>query len=209
MLNNLLMYKFSSYLEQQNKNGDDALYIREIGSSIWFCIADGAGGTGQGAQVSAYIIEAFEELTRIDGFDAPEDFESFLRKVDIELWDERQGGEATAIIGKVMDGVIVGASVGDSEAWIFNLEYDYELTSMQNLKPLIGSGKSVPIGFGPMYLEKYVLLGSDGLFKYANRNDIKSLLSSDCEAIQIADLAKKETGNLQDDVSVILISNFL
>lgn len=203
------MYKFSSYLEQRNKNGDDALYIKEIGSSIWFCIADGAGGTGQGAQASAYIIEAFEELTRIDGFDVPEDFESFLRKVDIELWDERQGGEATAIIGKVMDGVIVGASVGDSEAWIFNLEYDYELTSMQYLKPLIGSGKSVPIGFGPVYLEKYVLLGSDGLFKYVNRNDIKHLLSNDCEAIQIADLAKKETGNLQDDVSVILISNFL
>jgi PPM family protein phosphatase len=201
------MFKFSSYLEQQNKNGDDALYIKEIGSSIWFCISDGAGGTGQGAHASAYIIEVFEELTRIDGIDAPEDFESFLRKVDIELLNESQGSEATAIVGKVMDGIIVGASVGDSEAWIFNLEYDYELTSMQYLKPLIGSGKSVPIGFGPMYVEKNVLLGSDGLFNYVNRNDIKSLLSSDCEAIQIADLAKKEKGSLQDDVSVIFISS--
>lgn len=201
------MFKFSSYLEQQNKNGDDALYIKEIGSSIWFCIADGAGGTGQGAYASAYIIEVFKELTRIDGINAPDDFESFLRKVDIELLNKSQGSEATAIVGKVIDGVIVGASVGDSEAWIFNLEYDYELTSMQHLKPLLGSGKSVPIGFGPMYMEKYFLLGSDGLFKYANRNEIKSLLSSDCEAMQIADLAKKATGNLQDDLSVILISS--
>ncbi|WP_044619221.1 hypothetical protein [Gynuella sunshinyii] len=73
------MFEYSSYLEQQNVNGDDALYVVEIRNTIWFCISDGAGGITGGAKASSYVIEAFKDLTRIEGFDSPDDFESFLR----------------------------------------------------------------------------------------------------------------------------------
>ena len=200
------MFEFSSYLEQQNQNGDDALYVVEIDASLWFCISDGAGGTGDGGKASRYVVEAFKEVTQIGGFDTPEDFESFLRSIDTELFCESDGGEATAIIGVILNGVVVGASVGDSEAWLFNLEYDYELTSMQNIKPLLGSGSSIPIGFGPMLVEQFMLLGSDGLFKYVKHTEIKLFLSGNVEALEIAGLAKREVGRLQDDISVIYIT---
>jgi len=203
------MFEFSSYLEQQNVKGDDALYVVEIGSVIWFCISDGAGGTGQGEKASRYIVEKFKEQTLIEGFDSPEDFELFLRKIDMVLSRESHGGEATAIAGKILEGVVVGASVGDSEAWLFNLEYDYELTAMKNIKPLLGSGSSIPIGFGPMNVERFMLLGSDGLFKYVKHKEIKFVLSSNTKAAQIAELAKNETGKLQDDISAIYISKKL
>jgi serine/threonine protein phosphatase PrpC len=203
------MFEFSSYLEQQNERGDDALYIVELDASLWFCISDGAGGTGEGEKASCYVVEAFKELTQIKGFDSSDDFEKFLRTIDAELSRESHGGECTSIVGKVLNGTVVGASVGDSEAWLFNLEYDYELTSMQNIKPLLGSGSSIPIGFGPMNVEQFMLIGSDGLFKYVKHKEIKYLLSSNTTAVEIAELAKKETGNLQDDISAIFINKKL
>jgi PPM family protein phosphatase len=199
------MFEISSYLEQQNKKGDDNLYLVEAFDSIWFCISDGAGGTGEGEAASYYVVEAFKELVHINSFDNSEDFEGFLRGIDKELSCESHGGEATAIIGKVINGTVMGASVGDSEAWLFNLEYDYELTSLQNIKPLIGSGSSIPIGFGPINLDQSMLLGSDGLFKYTKHTEIKNLLSNSVKAKNIAELAKNETGKLQDDISAIYI----
>lgn len=200
------MFEFSSYLEQQNLKGDDALYVTKIGDSIWFCICDGAGGMAGAAQAGNYVVEAFKDLTNIDSFDSSDDFESFLRKVDLELANESGCGEATAIVGKLNDTTVVGASVGDSEAWLFNREYDYELSSMQNLKPLLGSGSTTPIGFGPMDVDKSILLGSDGLFKYIKLEEMKLLLSTKTTAKEIAKLAKQDIGSLQDDVSIIYIS---
>lgn len=199
------MFEFSSYLEQQNLKGGDALYVKKTGNSIWFCISDGARGIARAEQASILVIKAFKDLVNIDEFDSPDDFESFLRKLDLELLSEPNCGEATAIIGKLDCATIVGASVGDSEAWLFNSVYGYELSSMQNLKPLLGSGSATPIGFGPMGVDKSVLIGSDGLFKYIKYDEMKSLLSTKTTAKEIAKLAKKGTGSLQDDISIIYI----
>ena len=200
------MFEISSHIEQQNLKGDDALYLVELGSSIWFCISDGAGGSGGGDKASLYVIEAFKSLTSIKNFDFPEDFESFLRKLDLELSVVPNCGEATAIVGKIEDVTVVGASVGDSEAWLFNRKFDCELTAMKSLKPLLGTGNALPIGFGPFSVDGAVLLGSDGLFKYVKHQELQALLSTKTTAKEIADLAKKETGKLQDDISVIYIS---
>ncbi len=201
----LNMFTVCSYLEQQSERGDDRLYVAKVGGSIWFCIADGAGGTGSGDRAGSYIIEAFAELTRIRDFNRAEDFESFLRKIDMDLVGERFGGEATAVLGKVENDLVLGASVGDSEAWLINSEYEYQLTNMQHAKPLLGSGNSIPIGFGPMPIDLCLLIGSDGLFKYSKHQDIRSQVLNGSTAAEIAALAKTETGKLQDDISVILI----
>ena len=199
------MFELSSYLEQKNCKGDDALYVAKVDNAIWFCISDGAGGIAGAKEASNYIVEAFKDLANIESYDSPDEFESFLRKLDLELSRESSCGEATAIVGKLDDTTIVGSSVGDSEAWIFNREHGYELTSMQNLKPLLGSGIATPIGFGPMDVNNSVLLGSDGLFKYIKCEEMKSLLFSKTTAKEIAKLAKHDIGSLQDDISIIYI----
>jgi serine/threonine protein phosphatase PrpC len=199
------MYQASSYLEQQNTHGEDALELIEQHGCIWFCISDGAGGIAGGSKASEYVVTVFE---RFSGAQAPKDplyFESFLRRLDVELLSQLDCGEATAIIGMMQDGVLVGASVGDSEAWYYGPDFEYQLTSMQNRKPLLGSGASQPIGFGPTIMDGILLLGSDGLFKYANHRELNAIVRLKSSAEEIAALAKVETGKLQDDISAILI----
>ncbi|WP_444995848.1 hypothetical protein [Aliikangiella sp. IMCC44359] len=201
------MYKIRSYVEQQGKRGEDALLVVEKENAIWFCLSDGAGGTGSGANASSYVIEAFKDLTNVDDFNDPEDFESFLRKVDLELSMNVEGGEATSIIGKIVNRTLVGASVGDSEAHIINQDFVFELTHLQYAKPLLGSGKSLPIGFGPLELTSPLIIGSDGLFKYVDYNLLKANVIK-CEPVisDIVSLAKQSIGGLQDDISIILVN---
>ncbi len=49
-------------------------------------------------------------------------------------------GEAAAVVALVTKGMIVGASVGDSEAWLLARGGVVRLTSNQRRKPLLGSG---------------------------------------------------------------------
>jgi serine/threonine protein phosphatase PrpC len=199
------MYEISTHLEQQNYKGEDALFIIEKQNTLWFCISDGAGGTGGGDKASSYIIEAFTALTDLKKIDHPDHFELFLRQTDLALSQQADSGQCTAVVGRIDNGVIVGASVGDSQAWLFNHQYEYELTSLQYVKPLLGSRTSTPIGFGPFELDLFLLLGSDGLFKYTKKSEIKQQLKRKPTAKDIANLAKNETNNLQDDLSTILI----
>ena len=199
------MYKLSSHLQQKSNTGDDCLFALEIGSTVWFCVADGAGGTGSGALASTYITQAFSELADIPEISEPDDFESFLRKVDLELLSQNTGGESTAVLGIVRSGMVTGASVGDSEAWLLNIEYELEITSHQISKPLLGSGRAKPIGFGPISLDKHLLIASDGLFKYVGLPILLRILNNATVAEELTRLAALPNGSYQDDASVILI----
>ena len=199
------MYTVTNHLQQRPTGGDDSLLVLEKDEAIWFCVADGAGGTGSGSLASQYISKAFRKLTSIPEFPMPEDFESFLRKIDFELMEENSGGESTAIIGVVSSGMVSGASVGDSEAWLFNSEYELEISNHQIIKPLLGSGRAIPIGFGPIPLDKHLLVASDGLFKYTEFRSLRAKLNSATVASELTTLAALPNGSYQDDVSVILI----
>ena len=199
------MYDVTSYLEHQRAGGEDALAVINTNDSVWFCIADGAGGIGGGSFASSMITTAFTKLAHESSITHPDEFESFLRAIDLELNSSPVGGESTAILGVVVSGVVFGASVGDSEAWLFNTEYQLQLTEFQIIKPLIGSGYAKPIGFGPMDLEHIMVVGSDGLFKYTNLKEMSGAVSQGESASQLAALSKKQTGYLQDDISVLVV----
>ena len=199
------MFTATSHLQQKSNTGEDSLILIEKEKTIWFCVADGAGGTGSGAMASQYISNAFGELTSMQELTQPDDFESFLRKIDLELMAENTGGESTAVMGIVKSGMVIGASVGDSEAWLFNIKYELGITDHQNLKPLLGSGKAIPIGFGPIELDKHLLVASDGLFKYTELSKLRTKLNGVTVAAELAELSALPSGAYQDDVSVILI----
>lgn len=118
------LFKFSTHLEQ-SLNGEDALFAAEIGTTVWFCIADGAGGTGSGLQATGQLVETFKRFIQNASEPSADDFEAFLRRCDRDLFLSSLGGETTAVVGWVNNSCVVGASVGDSEAWLFNREYDY------------------------------------------------------------------------------------
>jgi len=89
-----------------------------------------------------------------------------LAKVDKQISVGR--GETTGVVVAVSEQGIVGASVGDSAAWLIGKDGFDNLTAAQLHKPLIGSGRAKPVSFERNALgEQVLLLGSDGLVKYA------------------------------------------
>jgi PPM family protein phosphatase len=101
----------------------------------------------------------------------------------------------------------VGGSVGDSGAWIVTADELVDLTACQARKPLLGSGISRPVAFGPEPFRGRLLLATDGLFKYATRDRILSAMKIDdpeSAAALLIDAARLKSGALQDDVGLLL-----
>jgi serine/threonine protein phosphatase PrpC len=116
-------------------------------------------------------------------------------------------GQATTIVARTSAGSIFGASVGDSEAWLVRAHEVVELTERQDRKPLLGSGLARPVPFGPVPCDAQLLLASDGLFKYVAHDRIRHIVRT-YPLLEAADVliaaARLRSGNLQDDVALIL-----
>jgi PPM family protein phosphatase len=202
------MYKISSHIEQSS-DGQDAFFVFNANDAIYFCLADGAGGTSGGKEASLFMTHC-SNLIELEKLKTPEDFEEYLRKMDFEIYQTPLLGESTVIVGKIQDGNVIGASVGDSECWLFNKSFDYELTSMSINRPLLGSSEAKPIAFGPFELDGVLLIGSDGLFKYADCKKIKDLaLSPISIAKDYSSLARLKSGKYSDDIAVIEVRTTL
>jgi len=101
----------------------------------------------------------------------------------------------------------MGASVGDSGAWLLTPPDFVDLTEDQNRKPLLGSGLAKPVAFGPYSISGRLLVASDGLFKYVACERIRELATTlplASTAGALVDAARLPSGALQDDVAVIV-----
>jgi serine/threonine protein phosphatase PrpC len=184
--------------------GEDRVAVVAIDGSLVLVVADGAGGSGGGARAADTALETVERR-------APDLVAGTLTAVqllaELDQLLARTRGETTAVVAVVAASGIVGASVGDSEAWLITDEATVELTRDQQRKPLLGTGAAVPAPFAARETTGTLLLASDGLFKYARRDLIASTLRdttmTDTPA-RLVDLARLPGGGLQDDVAVIV-----
>jgi len=85
-------------------------------------------------------------LGRLISFDSP-GFIEFMREMDKEIEADAFAGETTAVVAMVSPQEIVGASVGDSEAWVIGSQGYQRLTQGQMRKPVLGSGAAMPVAF--------------------------------------------------------------
>ena len=120
----------------------------------------------------------------------------------------RTGGQCTAVVVEISEGLVFGASVGDSGAWLLNGKAIIDLTENQHRKPLLGSDEALPMGFGPIELSGRLIIATDGLFKYATESEIAQRAT----ALSVNDAVDKLiagvrliSGALPDDVAIILI----
>jgi serine/threonine protein phosphatase PrpC len=116
-------------------------------------------------------------------------------------------GQTTAILLVVSNGRIFGASVGDSVAWLVDSVGTLDLTENQNPKPLLGSGRAVAVPFGPFEFRGRVLVGSDGLFKYARLDLIRNIAATSPVARvpdELVAAVRLPSGGLQDDIAIIV-----
>ena len=175
------------------------------GGGYLVAVADGAGGTGNGAAAAERLITA---LTKLAGAAASTDWFDTLCAIDDEL--SASGGQTTGVVAFIDSDRVVGASVGDSSAWLISPDGDVtDLTARQRRRPLLGSGEALPVQFEAERRGGRVLLASDGLFKYATAERICALAmqGSVAEAANaLAKCVRLPSGALPDDVAVVVVS---
>jgi serine/threonine protein phosphatase PrpC len=187
----------------------DRVAVIETRSALVNAIADGAGGRPHGDRAADLVIRGLETLVASG---APLDlgqeriWTAFLSETDMTIARDDEPGETTAVVVVVMPGMVCGASVGDSEAWLITPERRHVLTARQRRKPLLGSGTAMLVPFRLPHTGGTLLAGSDGLFKYAPAERIRQAAlrgtpESACQTL--VDLVRLPGGKLQDDVAVI------
>lgn len=182
-------------------SGQDRVSVVELGDGLVIALADGAGGTGNGAVAAEAIIAAIAcETAMPDARRCCELIE------DLDADPRLGGGQSTAVVLAV-GANIVGASVGDSGAWLIREAEIVDLTHVQERKPLVGDG-CVAVPFEAPF-DGTLLVASDGLLRYAKRDDIARLARGEdlvAAARALVELVRLPTGELQDDVSIVLVS---
>ena len=84
----------------------------------------------------------------------PQEWVMLLEGIDHAVLSDPDAGEASALVLLVQQGVVVGASVGDSLAYVVRTVGEEQLlTTSQRKAPRIGTGLACPVGFGPVQLD--------------------------------------------------------
>jgi serine/threonine protein phosphatase PrpC len=147
--------EISTPQQPRRDTSHDRLSVLRDAHRTLIALADGAGSAA-GAQAAA--ARTVNELARCfrNGTlpDNPRDWEMVLETIDHVVFSDPVAGETSALVMLVQQGVVVGASVGDSLAYIIPPAGDARLlTARYRKEPCIGTGMASPVGFGPVRLE--------------------------------------------------------
>jgi serine/threonine protein phosphatase PrpC len=184
--------------------GQDRALSLPLAPGYLVAIADGAGGTGGGAAAAQGLIDF---VSGMSARAASTDWFAALCTFDQSLSAQSSGGQTTGVVAFVAGERIVGASVGDSAAWLISSAGSTDLTARQRRKPLLGSGGVVPVQFESVWQGGRLLFASDGLIKYAPVDRIRALAvngSLESAADALANCVRLPSGALQDDVAIVL-----
>jgi serine/threonine protein phosphatase PrpC len=160
-------------------------------------VADGAGGVGSGDLAAETVIREVEnDFRRIT---SENDWETELRQIDCRIGV----GESTGVVVVDLrpDG-IVGASVGDSQAWIVHAGELLDLTASQIRKPLLGTGEAKPKGFVSGPLVGVLIVATDGFYNYVKRDQLAAMIPH-AEFVEIPrKCVEMASGDLWDDIGI-------
>ena len=193
-------FETSHVVEAYRERCEDRIDVIVDGDRTLIVVADGAGGTGDGHLAAETVIR--ETRANFTAIENSTDWSTFLSQLDHRV----HSGETTAVIVDVRPDRILGASVGDSCAWVIDGADVTDLTRTQTRKPLLGSQSAKPAPFWHGPLNGILLVGSDGFFDYAKRDQITPLIGrTDFFAVPSAcvDMVRLPSGDLWDDTAII------
>ncbi len=183
---------------------EDRGSIRSVGSQIIIAVADGVGGLAGGAAAAeTAVLQAMAHGPALD----PAALVSLAMEADRRIYEEPGAGETTLVVAVASPQGIVGASVGDSAAWLVTDRDLIDLTWNQRAAPTLGSAGAVPIPFEHRGPGGTLLVATDGLFHCAPADRICAAARGDDlddAAKALVELARIPTGDLQDDITVVL-----
>jgi len=189
-----------------NGRSQDRLVVFDLDDVCVVAVADGAGGISNGGAASDAVINAVHEaIERDEDLFDPETLCNILCNADHAL--ARRGGESTAVVIALDREGLVGASVGDSEAWLVGAERIDRLTETQDRRR-VGSGLARPVSFRRARSDATLVAGTDGLFKYVSEPAIVAACRravTDAVADGLVLAARLPSGALADDVAVVLV----
>ena len=205
----MLQFETTKLIVPRSGAGQDRAAIIEHGNSLIMILADGAGGMSGGAEAAEFVVQrAIQQMH--SGVALPDATHccEFLAELDAAVAADAKAGDTTAVIMSISELGVQGASVGDSEAWIIRNSDYVDLTEDQRRKPLLGSGEAIPVPFtAELQAGDMLLIGSDGLFKYAAPAAICTIVranSAESAAEKLVELVRLPSGDLWDDVSILI-----
>jgi hypothetical protein len=163
-------------------------------------VADGAGGIGNGDQAAMHVVNEVRACYAV--IKTAAEWETALRQIDCRV----DAGESTAVVVDLRPDAIIGASVGDSCAWLIEDGELLDLTAGQIRKPLLGSHEAEPRAFEHASLTGLLLVASDGFCNYAKRERIPALVAKlgFFELPRhLLESVRLPSGELWDDVSIV------
>jgi serine/threonine protein phosphatase PrpC len=192
-------FEYAVEVAASRGSGQDRAHVFERDDGIVFALADGAGGTANGATAAQAIVDA------VGTAEAGVDWPALL--ADLDQDPRLAGGQSTAVVLALSSAGIVGACVGDSGAWLIAGSDVVDLTAGQDRKPLLGDGCNPCRVAAPPLDSGTLLVASDGLLRYAKQRDIARVANGPdltVAARALVDLVRLPSGGLQDDVSIVL-----
>ncbi|HEX9995615.1 MAG TPA: protein phosphatase 2C domain-containing protein [Abditibacterium sp.] len=188
--------------------GQDRVFARGFQDVAIVALADGAGGRAGGGEAAQIVVQEAAKVAQ--SVRNPRDakfWAHWLREIDILIRDDERAGETTAVIAAIGADFVVGASVGDSSIWLVDEKTSLDLSERQTRKPFLGIGGASPMAFSARLCGQTVLLGSDGLFKYAVTEVIAKITRGTAiekSADELIECVRYPSGALPDDFSCVL-----
>jgi serine/threonine protein phosphatase PrpC len=202
------VYRAAIYSLSAGEEGQDRAAVVETGEGLALILADGAGGVSGGARAAGMVVEETQAwLAGLHCLPDPNAWSRWLVRLDERLLEDPLAGDSTAIGVSLTGSEIAGASVGDSEAWLIGVAEITVLTRHQRRKPMLGGGEAVPVPFACAAEAGCLIVGSDGLFRFAREEAIRRAAADadvDRAARELVESARLPSGELWDDATAIV-----
>ena len=202
-------YVWSRLLASDRRSSEDRAEVFEREDALVVVIADGAGGVSGGAVASEALLDTARSVAQDATLDIHDValWTDVLEEVDSAL-AKKMAGETTVVVVVIGPTGLFGVSAGDSEAWIVAARSIDDLTAHQK-RARLGSGRAAPVTFHRPALDGVLVVGTDGLFKYAHSDTIaKALRGGDVEgaADRLAALVRLPSCGFHDDVGIVVVA---
>jgi serine/threonine protein phosphatase PrpC len=188
--------------------GQDRAICLRVGGGIVIGVADGAGGiSGGSAAAEEVICDLRNNPPSPEETIDPAHWRDRLRRLDHHLYEQGKCGETTAVVLGWREGRLAGASVGDSEIWLIGPDSTRVLTRHQPRRPFLGTGVAAPRAFRVETQGGRILAATDGLFRYANAEQIQTAATSrspESALDALVDLVRLPSATLRDDLAIVV-----
>jgi len=196
----MLPFETTSITAAYQQRCEDRVRVVELEGGVVIAVADGAGGTGAGAEAAETVIR---EVTASASLECDADgWCDILRQTDHRVGT----GESTCVVVARSTRGLVGASVGDSRAWLLEGDEVNDLTRGQLRKPLLGTGEAQPVGFSYPPSPGLLLVCTDGFCNYVRRETLlREILWIDFAVLarKLVEMVRLPSGDLWDDIGIV------